>query len=218
MRVLGIDCGAERTGYGIIDSDGRIHRLISAGVIRTGFETEKVPVTSFEEVDLKLAQSRALGQRPEIKQAELSMRQAEYDRRMAKADYIPDVGIAFNYASNFNVDVLPKNMTDLADCPVAVIGGDVHQNRRAAGPVSFEHHFFNLPAFKFPGPAHNGPFDVVRGHTHGLGSQDGSAQARVHVGVTPVAGRDRNFLDDARETFSAFCVQGRFFMLDRRPF
>jgi len=81
--------------------------------IRTGFETEKVPVTSFEEVDLKLAQSRALGQRPEIKQAELSMRQAEYDRRMAKADYIPDVGIAFNYASNFNVDVLPKNMTSI---------------------------------------------------------------------------------------------------------
>ena len=42
--------------------------------IRTDFETEKVPVTSFEEVDLKLAQSRALGQRPEIKQAELEYR------------------------------------------------------------------------------------------------------------------------------------------------
>lgn len=35
MRVLGIDCGTERTGYGIIDSDGRSHRLIEAGVIRT---------------------------------------------------------------------------------------------------------------------------------------------------------------------------------------
>ena len=81
--------------------------------IRTDFETEKVPAASFEEVDLKLAQSRALEQRPEVKQAELSARQAEYDRRMAKADYIPDVGIAFNYASNFNVDVLPRNMTSI---------------------------------------------------------------------------------------------------------
>jgi outer membrane protein TolC len=81
--------------------------------IGTDFETEKVPVASFEEVDLKLAQSRALAQRPEVKQAELSMRQAEYDRRIAKADYIPDVGIAFNYASNFNVDVLPRNMTSI---------------------------------------------------------------------------------------------------------
>jgi crossover junction endodeoxyribonuclease RuvC len=35
MRVLGIDCGTERTGYGIIDSDGRAHRMVTAGVIRT---------------------------------------------------------------------------------------------------------------------------------------------------------------------------------------
>jgi len=81
--------------------------------IRTEFQTEQVPAASFEEIDLKIAQSRAVTQRPEIKQAELSTRQAEYDRRMAKADYIPDVGIAFNYASNFNVDVLPRNMTSI---------------------------------------------------------------------------------------------------------
>ena len=35
MRVLGIDCGSERTGYGIIDSDGLDHRMVAAGVIRT---------------------------------------------------------------------------------------------------------------------------------------------------------------------------------------
>lgn len=35
MRVLGIDCGTERTGYGVIDTDGRKHSLISSGVIRT---------------------------------------------------------------------------------------------------------------------------------------------------------------------------------------
>ncbi len=34
MRVLGIDCGAERTGYGLIDSDGRDHSLVASGVIR----------------------------------------------------------------------------------------------------------------------------------------------------------------------------------------
>jgi crossover junction endodeoxyribonuclease RuvC len=33
--VLGIDCGSERTGYGIIDSDGRDHRIVASGVIRT---------------------------------------------------------------------------------------------------------------------------------------------------------------------------------------
>lgn len=35
MRVLGIDCGTERTGFGVIESDGVAHRMIAAGVIRT---------------------------------------------------------------------------------------------------------------------------------------------------------------------------------------
>lgn len=35
MRVLGIDCGTEHTGYGIIESDGRSHSMIAAGVITT---------------------------------------------------------------------------------------------------------------------------------------------------------------------------------------
>ncbi len=35
MRVLGIDCGTERTGYGVIESDGRAHRMVAAGCIRS---------------------------------------------------------------------------------------------------------------------------------------------------------------------------------------
>ncbi len=35
MRVLGIDCGSECTGYGVIDSDGRRHRLVACGAITT---------------------------------------------------------------------------------------------------------------------------------------------------------------------------------------
>ena len=35
MRVLGIDCGTERTGYGLIESDGRSHRIVTAGCVVT---------------------------------------------------------------------------------------------------------------------------------------------------------------------------------------
>jgi crossover junction endodeoxyribonuclease RuvC len=35
MRIVGIDCGTERTGYGVVDTDGRRHQLVTAGVIRT---------------------------------------------------------------------------------------------------------------------------------------------------------------------------------------
>ena len=35
MRILGIDCGSARTGYGVIESDGRDHRLLISGTICT---------------------------------------------------------------------------------------------------------------------------------------------------------------------------------------
>lgn len=35
MRILGIDCGTEITGFGVIDTDGRRHQLVTAGVLRT---------------------------------------------------------------------------------------------------------------------------------------------------------------------------------------
>ncbi len=35
MRILGIDCGSQATGYGVIDTDGRRHTLVACGAIRT---------------------------------------------------------------------------------------------------------------------------------------------------------------------------------------
>lgn len=35
MKILGIDCGTERTGYGIIESDGKRHAAIAFGVLKT---------------------------------------------------------------------------------------------------------------------------------------------------------------------------------------
>ncbi|MBM3761270.1 MAG: crossover junction endodeoxyribonuclease RuvC [Acidobacteria bacterium] len=35
MRILGIDCGTERTGYGVIESDGKRHAAIAFGVLKT---------------------------------------------------------------------------------------------------------------------------------------------------------------------------------------
>ena len=50
MRVLGIDCGSERTGYGVIDSDGLHHRMVAAGVIKTDtkrtFESRLLEIAS----------------------------------------------------------------------------------------------------------------------------------------------------------------------------
>ena len=34
MRVLGIDCGSQSTGFGIVDSDGQDHRIVAFGALR----------------------------------------------------------------------------------------------------------------------------------------------------------------------------------------
>lgn len=48
MRILGIDCGSERTGYGVIETDGRRHHMLAAGVIKTSpkqpFETRLMQI------------------------------------------------------------------------------------------------------------------------------------------------------------------------------
>ncbi|MGD0498701.1 MAG: crossover junction endodeoxyribonuclease RuvC [Bryobacteraceae bacterium] len=50
MRILGVDCGSRRTGYGVIETDGAEHRIIAAGVIRT------TPARPFEERLLEIAE------------------------------------------------------------------------------------------------------------------------------------------------------------------
>jgi crossover junction endodeoxyribonuclease RuvC len=49
MRILGIDCGSARTGYGVIESDGGRHSLLAAGVIATD------PKQPFEQRLVKIA-------------------------------------------------------------------------------------------------------------------------------------------------------------------
>lgn len=34
--MLGIDCGTEKTGFGVIETDGVQHRLFAAGVVKSG--------------------------------------------------------------------------------------------------------------------------------------------------------------------------------------
>jgi len=76
----------------------------------TPFQIQQVPPIQPEEIDLKLARRTALSQRPEVKEAEINTRRAEYDRRLTKAQYIPDIGAAFHYLSPINTEILPQNI------------------------------------------------------------------------------------------------------------
>jgi outer membrane protein TolC len=83
--------------------------------VRAEFRVAAVPDASGSNTDLDLARSRALDQRPELREARLKVRQAEVDRRIKKSEYIPDVSVGFTYMSfrNFNNDAIPKNAASL---------------------------------------------------------------------------------------------------------
>jgi outer membrane protein TolC len=48
-----------------------------------------------------------------VREARLKLEQAELDRRIAKADRLPDVSLAMSYSSNFNIDMLPSNLASV---------------------------------------------------------------------------------------------------------
>jgi outer membrane protein len=81
--------------------------------VRTAFDVEDVSTISIAEIDLAAAHSQALASRPDVREARLTLQQAELDRRATKAERIPDISLAAAYTSNFNVDVLPRNLATL---------------------------------------------------------------------------------------------------------
>jgi outer membrane protein len=74
------------------------------------FRTEPVPPITPAETDLKTARRTALAQRPEVKEAEIDTRRADYDRKLSRAKYIPDVGAALHYLDPINTEFLPQNI------------------------------------------------------------------------------------------------------------
>jgi outer membrane protein TolC len=76
----------------------------------TAFRPEQVPPISPAEMDLKAARQTALRQRPEVKEAEIDTQRADYDRKLSKAKYIPDVGAAVHYLEPINTAFLPQNI------------------------------------------------------------------------------------------------------------
>jgi outer membrane protein TolC len=65
------------------------------------------------ETDLKAAQATALNENPKIKEAEIKVQQADTVRRLAKSEYLPDMGLSFHYLSPFGVNFVPTNIMSL---------------------------------------------------------------------------------------------------------
>ncbi len=81
--------------------------------INTRFRAVNVTEVSATEEDLTAAQATALAQNPKVKEAEITVKQADNARRLAKSQYVPDLGASFHYLSPFGVNFVPTNIMGL---------------------------------------------------------------------------------------------------------
>lgn len=79
--------------------------------VGTAFRVDSMPEESTSDLNLAAARQQARANRPEYRQAQLKEKQAGYDLRLAKAEYIPDLSIHLVYQGITNVQVLPANVT-----------------------------------------------------------------------------------------------------------
>jgi len=109
MRLAKEQLGAVKLHNAVEDRQEQLNQLMGRD-IREHFRVTADRAPDSDELDLAVAQSRALEQRPERRQAQLKISQAEYDRREKKAEYIPDVSVSVHQLSFLNFEMLPTNV------------------------------------------------------------------------------------------------------------
>ncbi len=78
--------------------------------IHTPFQTAAAAELSPAEDNLPTAESKALEQNSDIKEAEINIKQAENMVRQTKAKYLPDLDLSVHYVSPFGVNFVPTNI------------------------------------------------------------------------------------------------------------
>lgn len=87
----------------------QLNRLLGRD-LQTPFRVSEVPPLTVSVEDLTTVQARALTQRPETRTAQLKTQQAEYEVRIKRAEYIPDLSAVVSYARPLNASFLPNQI------------------------------------------------------------------------------------------------------------
>jgi outer membrane protein TolC len=77
--------------------------------LMTEFRVAAMPEDDNTEMTLDRAREQAVENRPELRQAKLKQQLAEYDRRIAKAEYIPDVSLTVRYLGIRSIEMVPNS-------------------------------------------------------------------------------------------------------------
>ncbi len=82
--------------------------------VRTPFDVTGMPEAIIPAASLELAQARAVDARPDVRQARANLQQAEIARRIARADYLPDVSVTASMVTPANIEGAPNHIATAA--------------------------------------------------------------------------------------------------------
>ncbi len=80
---------------------------------QTAFRVSPTSEAPTVKLSPEAAQAEALAQRPEVRAARLKVQHAEYDARIKKSEYLPDVSFTVRYTSPFGIKLLPENVASV---------------------------------------------------------------------------------------------------------
>lgn len=94
----------------VASASERLNDLMGRDV-HTQFRVAAIVDADIDLVTPEAMEARALQNRPDVRKAKLQVQQADYDARAKKAEYIPDVSLAFSYYTTANFEnVFPSNV------------------------------------------------------------------------------------------------------------
>jgi outer membrane protein TolC len=114
-----LNAGAQllKTQNAIIDATDRVASVseklndLMGRDIHTQFRVVAIDNADADLATPEAMEARALQDRPDVKKAKLQVQQADYDARAKKAEYIPELSLAFSYYTTANFEnVLPSNI------------------------------------------------------------------------------------------------------------
>ncbi|HNG31107.1 MAG TPA: TolC family protein [Blastocatellia bacterium] len=108
-RLAKAEYEAAQLGDQLASQKEQLNQLLGRDV-QTDFAVSAAPAFSRYEIDPAAARERALAERPELQEARLKRKQAEYDRRIKRMEYIPDVSLTLSYVSPQNINFVPRQI------------------------------------------------------------------------------------------------------------
>lgn len=84
----------------------QLNALVGRDIV-TPFTVAPVPDTPLEDQDVAALETRALANRPEVKEASLALAQAQYDVRIKRSLLYPDVSATADFLGFYRFEVLP---------------------------------------------------------------------------------------------------------------